>query len=89
MADDGLTFDFGDEFKDDIDDRYKYNPNVNVTDDDLIKFMNLELSDDEDSQDTQDNSNKNLPISLGLNFDKVKEKMVDLTPDGKVIINIL
>ncbi|KAK0166176.1 hypothetical protein PV328_004618 [Microctonus aethiopoides] len=84
MADDGLTFDFGDEFKDDIDDRYKYNPNVNITDDDLIKFMNLELSDDEDTQDTLDNSNKNSPISLGLNFDKVKEKMVDLTPDGKI-----
>lgn len=82
MADDGVTFEFGEEFDDGEDDRFKFNPQVNFTDDELVKFMNLELSDDED--DAEPNEEGRIPLSLGVNFEKIKAKMQNLTGDGKV-----
>ncbi|XP_034945848.1 LOW QUALITY PROTEIN: inactive peptidyl-prolyl cis-trans isomerase FKBP6 [Chelonus insularis] len=83
MSDSGLVFDFGNEFEEEIeDDRYRYNPNVNMTEDELLSNINLELSENEDEDD--DEPKQNASSLLGLDFDKLRDKMENLTSYDKI-----
>lgn len=88
MSDDGVVFNYGNEFNEN-DERFKFDPNINFTDDELLRFMNLEISDDEDNDDDQksgdDDEKHKTPVSPGLNFDKIKNKMENLGNNEKVI----
>ncbi|XP_057336203.1 inactive peptidyl-prolyl cis-trans isomerase FKBP6-like [Microplitis mediator] len=94
MSDDGMVFNFGNEFaENNDDDTFKFDQNIDFTDDELLKFMNLEISDDENENDNKQSGNKNddgddenskVPMSPGFNFDKIKEKMINLRDDGKI-----
>ncbi|XP_008560701.1 inactive peptidyl-prolyl cis-trans isomerase FKBP6 [Microplitis demolitor] len=87
MSDDGVVFNYGNEFNEN-DERFKFDPNINFTDDELLRFMNLEISDDEDNDDDQksgdDDEKHKTPVSPGLNFDKIKNKMENLGNNEKI-----
>ncbi|XP_057324177.1 inactive peptidyl-prolyl cis-trans isomerase FKBP6-like [Microplitis mediator] len=87
MSDDGVVFNYGNEFNEN-EERFKFDPNINFTDDELLKFMNLEISDDEDNDDDQKNGDDadkhKTPVSPGLNFDKIKHKMENLGDNDKI-----
>lgn len=79
MSENGLTFDIGNEFDED-DIHRPFNPVVNLAGDALLREINMhEFLDDEDGDE-----NSQIPLSLGLNFEKIKSKLSDLTSDGKV-----
>ncbi|KAH0540365.1 inactive peptidyl-prolyl cis-trans isomerase FKBP6-like [Cotesia glomerata] len=89
MSNDGVIFNYGNEIEENDDERFKFDPHVNFTDDELLKFINLEISDDERDDDSDDRDNDDgkkckATVLPGLNFDKIKEKMKNLRDDGKI-----
>ncbi|CAD6203824.1 GSCOCG00009817001-RA-CDS [Cotesia congregata] len=79
MSDDGMMFNFGSEFDANEEARLQFDPNMNFVEDELLKFIDLEVSD----HDGNDDDSK-VPMSPGFNFDKIKAKMVNLRDDGKI-----
>ncbi|XP_011298074.1 inactive peptidyl-prolyl cis-trans isomerase shutdown [Fopius arisanus] len=75
----GITFNTGDEFSP-IEDEYLQMEDFNFNDDELLKLINMQefLDDDEVVEDCD------IPQSVGIHFDKIKERMDDLIPDGKI-----
>ncbi|XP_074095214.1 inactive peptidyl-prolyl cis-trans isomerase FKBP6-like isoform X2 [Cotesia typhae] len=96
MSDNGVVFNYGNEIDENDDDRFKFDPHANFTDDELLKFINLEISDDEqdedddddddagDDRDNDDSKKCKATLLPGLNFDKIKEKISNLCDDGKI-----
>ncbi|KAH0552084.1 hypothetical protein KQX54_005341 [Cotesia glomerata] len=78
MSDDGMMFNFGSEFDANEDARFQFDPNMSFVEDELLKFIDLEISDHDGKND-----DSKVPMSPGFNFDKIKAKMVNLRDDGK------
>ncbi|XP_015126020.1 inactive peptidyl-prolyl cis-trans isomerase FKBP6 [Diachasma alloeum] len=80
ISEDGTTFNVGSEFTD-IDEEYLYREKMTFTDEELLRVINMQEFFDDDDQVEEE---CDIPQSVGIHFDKIKEKMEDLTADGKV-----
>ncbi|XP_063979558.1 inactive peptidyl-prolyl cis-trans isomerase FKBP6 [Diachasmimorpha longicaudata] len=80
LSEHGTTFNVGSEFTD-MDEEYLYREKLTFTDEELLRVINMQEFLDDDDQVEEDSE---IPQSVGIHFDKIKEKMENLTADGKV-----
>ncbi|XP_024936423.1 inactive peptidyl-prolyl cis-trans isomerase FKBP6 isoform X2 [Cephus cinctus] len=83
MTGGGITFEVDKDFQDLGDDEeYGYKDDVRLTNEDLLKLLNMNDFCDED---VESNDERQVVLPFGSSFDKLKQQMTDLTGDGKVM----
>lgn len=83
MSDEGLIIDMGDELEEESIELVNYNKNVHLTNDEMIKLLNMEEFAEDDEKETQDLGDIMSPWSIS--FDKIRAKSEDLLGDGKIM----
>lgn len=84
MSPDGFTVEIGDEyFQEEEEDNFSYNPNVFLSNEELINMLNM---DDFKTDETEDDENDEATGTMlcGISFATMKTKMIPITKDGKV-----
>ncbi|KAF7383084.1 hypothetical protein HZH68_014933 [Vespula germanica] len=85
LSPDGFTVEIGDEyFQEEEEDNFSYNPNVFLSNEELINMLNL---DDFKTDETEDDENDEATGTMlcGISFATMKTKMIPITKDGKVM----
>ncbi|XP_043267445.1 inactive peptidyl-prolyl cis-trans isomerase FKBP6 [Venturia canescens] len=82
MSEEGLVLDMADELGEEEADPIAYNRNVHLTNDEVIKFLNMEEFAEEDEDNSHDLGEVMSPWCIS--FDKIKAKSEDLLGDGKI-----
>lgn len=79
---DGITFEIGEQYDDDDDDdEFSYTPLVQYSNEEMLQMLNMNDFDEDDIKEDDDNGGVTL---CGISFAKLKTKMTNVTPDGKV-----
>ncbi|XP_072757123.1 inactive peptidyl-prolyl cis-trans isomerase FKBP6 [Anoplolepis gracilipes] len=82
ISENGVTFELGDEFREDDDDEeFSYSPYVQFSNEEMLNMLNMNGFEDENDRDNEKGS-----VSLyGMSFAKLRAKMTNLTADNKVM----
>ena len=82
MSKDGFVLSMGDEIPEDTEDLHPYRPNVDLSNDQMIKLLNMEEFGEDDDENVTD---ADAMSPWTISFSKIKSKSHDLTKDGKVM----
>nr|XP_012134979.1 PREDICTED: inactive peptidyl-prolyl cis-trans isomerase FKBP6 isoform X2 [Megachile rotundata] len=83
MQEDGLVFEIGDDLENINDEEFPYSPNVPLSNEEALNFLNMDDFDDDD--DNPDLDNNSSVAVCGISFEKLKSKMTDIIGNGKVM----
>lgn len=80
----GITFEIGEQcYGENDDEEFSYNPSVQYSNDEILDMLNM--NEFEDEEEANEDANERGGASIyGISFAKLKAKMTNLTPDGKV-----
>lgn len=78
LSKDGVTLEANNEL-DGLEEEYEYSSKVFMSNDDILKHLNLD-----DENDTECNNTEQLMFNLNLKFDKLRKNMTDVLGNGKV-----
>ncbi|EZA62898.1 Peptidyl-prolyl cis-trans isomerase FKBP6 [Ooceraea biroi] len=79
---DGITFDIGEQYCEENDEEFAYTPLVQYSNEEMLDMLNM--NDFDDPEELNDDNEKGLSL-YSISFAKLKTKMTNLTPDGKVM----
>lgn len=79
LSKDGVTLEANNEL-DGLEEEYEYSSKVFMSNDDILKHLNLD-----DENDTECNNTEQLMFNLNLKFDKLRKNMTDVLGNGKVM----
>lgn len=84
MSDDGVVIDMSEDISTQAHEPYPYRPNVSLTNDEMIRLLNMEEFGEDDGEERLDTAEAMMPWSIS--FDKVKAKSQDITDgQGKIM----
>lgn len=80
IAEDGVTFEIGEEYLENDDEDFSYSPFVQFSNEEMLNMLNMNGFEDDDDRDDEKGT-----VSLcGMSFAKLKTKMTSITSDQKV-----
>ena len=81
IAEDGVTFEIGEEYLENDDEDFSYSPFVQFSNEEMLNMLNMNGFEDDDDRDDEKGT-----VSLcGMSFAKLKTKMTSITSDQKVM----
>jgi len=78
---DGMTFEIGEQY-DDEEEEESYPSLAQYNNEEMLNMLNM--NDFVDAEDTNENNEIDNQSLYDINFEKLRTKMTNLTPDGKV-----
>jgi hypothetical protein len=79
---DGITFEIGEQYEDENEKELSYTSFVQYSNKEMLHMLNM--NDFVDAEDTNKNNEIDNLSLYNISFEKLRTKMTNLTPDGKV-----